>query len=69
MYGNYFEQVRKSRKPAVHIASNPVEFRRRIFLNRRADGLLKIKISQNTSVYYRYVRWQLVSTYKVIIRP
>jgi len=31
--------------------------------------LLKIKIRQNTSIYCQYVSWQLVSTYKVIIRP
>jgi len=31
--------------------------------------LLKITISQNTSIYCQYVRWQLASTYKVIISP
>jgi len=31
--------------------------------------LLKNKISQNTSIYCQYVSWQLVWTYKVIIRP
>ena len=31
--------------------------------------LLKNKISQNTSIYCQYVSCQLVSTYKVIIRP
>ena len=31
--------------------------------------LLKINISQNTSIYCQYVSWQLVSTYKVIISP
>jgi len=32
-------------------------------------NLLKNKISQNTSIYCHPVSWQLVSTYKVTIRP